>query len=329
MEVTPPGGGGNLWVWGGQGGNGEIQGWCPPGLHTEAGGHTHPKPPSMNNMGGLWVWNRDREGDLEGRGWGALGSRAGLGLGVSAHLVSTVKWLAVPTRPPSRPGPCARTRVGSQPSATPTRNGLLGTGTSSYVTSTRCSPTTGTPSHTIHGWGTRGLWGVGWEFSGDFGGHWVEFGRSWGLWGSLDEVLGGGWESLVGIWGLGVPGSGDHGEIEAGPHLDVVWQGPSLRVPHEDGGCLARTWSLGDVLGSGVRTESLGVLMVPGGSWSVLVFPRGWGSLGVWESPGGVCVLQGGLGVPSSVGVPRGVVGVPHPPQRVCTPRGRCHRQGQ
>lgn len=149
--------------------------------------------------------NRVRAGDLEGRGWGALRSRVGLGLGVSAHLVSTVKWLAVPTRPPSRPGPCARTRVGSQPSATPTRNGLLGTATSSYVTSTRCSPATGTPSPTAHGEGTRGLWGgnsqgiLGVPGCGEAGSLWLRCLR-----------------------GLGVSGSGDPGGIEGTPHSDVI-----------------------------------------------------------------------------------------------------------
>lgn len=159
-----------------------------------------------------------------------------MGLGVSAHLVSTVKWLAVPTRPLSRPGPCARTRVGSQPSVTPTRNGLLGTATSSYVTSTRCSPVTGTPSHTAHGGGTRGLWGgdsqgilgvPGWglEGLGGFGDPWMRFwGEAGSLWLGFGNVSG----------GSEVPGSGDPGGIEGGPHLDMVWEDPSLRVPHEE-----------------------------------------------------------------------------------------------
>lgn len=93
---------------------------------------------------------------------------------------------------------------------------------------------------------------------------------------------------------------------------------------------------LGQELGSsqvgvGVQCGSRvpGELTVPGGSRSVLVFPEGWGSLGVWESPGAVHVLQEGLGVPGGVEVPRGAVGVPHPLRRVCTPHGRCHRQGQ
>lgn len=56
------------------------------------------------------------------------------------YLVSTVKQLGLLTKPSSRPGPYARTRLGSQPSATDTLNGLLGTGTSSYNTSIRCTP---------------------------------------------------------------------------------------------------------------------------------------------------------------------------------------------
>lgn len=59
---------------------------------------------------------------------------------IQQYLVSTVKQLDLLVIPPSRPGPYARTRVGSHPSTTDTLKGLLGTGASSYSTSIRCIP---------------------------------------------------------------------------------------------------------------------------------------------------------------------------------------------
>lgn len=80
---------------------------------------------------------------MAGSGWPCLRGQIRKGGG---YLVSTVKWLALLTKPLSKPGPKARTRVGSQPSVTPTLKGLLGTATSSYSTSTRCTP--GSQPHT-------------------------------------------------------------------------------------------------------------------------------------------------------------------------------------
>lgn len=56
------------------------------------------------------------------------------------YLVSTVKQFVALTRPSSRPGPKARTRLGSQPSVTDTLNGLFGSEISSNETSIRCKP---------------------------------------------------------------------------------------------------------------------------------------------------------------------------------------------
>lgn len=59
-------------------------------------------------------------------------------------------------------------------------------------------------------------------------------------------------------------------------------------------------WPRG-VLGSGVGAETLGELMVPGGSWGVLVLPRGVGV------PGGLGFSWGCLCSPEVSGGPRGV----------------------
>lgn len=56
------------------------------------------------------------------------------------YLVSTVKQFGLFVIPPSKPGPKARTLLGSHPSTTATLKGLFGTGTSSYSTSIRWIP---------------------------------------------------------------------------------------------------------------------------------------------------------------------------------------------
>lgn len=49
----------------------------------------------------------------------------------NTNRVSTVNLLGLLVIPDCSPGPCTRTRAGSQPSVTGTRNGLLGTGAES------------------------------------------------------------------------------------------------------------------------------------------------------------------------------------------------------
>lgn len=59
---------------------------------------------------------------------------------VCTYLVMIEKLLGASVMASWSPGPLARTLVGSQPSSTPTRKGLFGTGDSSYSTSTAWTP---------------------------------------------------------------------------------------------------------------------------------------------------------------------------------------------
>lgn len=167
-------------------------------------------PPRQRN----WGAHGGREMEVPPPRQGDWGAHGGMGLGVpppwqgagaGAHLVSTVKQLAVPTRPPSRPGPWARTRVGSQPSATATRKGLSGTATSLYVTSTWCTPAGGKR----HPRGQRGAgralggYGGGPSLGGAGGSPRLQrfFGVPyWRTWGALNRGFGGPW---LGFWGGG------------------------------------------------------------------------------------------------------------------------------